>query len=558
MTLIGAFLSRRLGLLLAVPLLVGVVLMGAFASDAGAAELGSLEILAPSPVPLTALAVDPTTNMIYGLQFEGKRAFRYNPNTNAWSELPEAAIDIGNNGGATYLDGKIYMVSTSSGVPMDVYDIAAGTWSTFASPLGNSLGTADITNVGGELYLASALTFVRFNPTTEVTTTLAEPPAFVGGCAGAGFEPWGGLQVDDGLIYGDQGDGCRGFAVYDIASDSWSEFPEMPAAEGSEEGPVAGSAFDPVAQSYFAYGGYGGHTLFRYNVPSNEWTEYTLPFAVNDGGLVYVSEAGRRGIYAIQGQAGAEFIRYTTPEPSSDLAVSATVQPASATVDGELTYTLAVVNNGPYGAGGVTLTSTLPANAELLSADPSQGSCSGTGSVSCALGTLADGAGATVTLTVRALGAGSASVSAKVSSESPDPVPANNEVSATATITALTSTTSTTGSSTTTDATAASQQPAGLSAQVCSSERNEIVHWKVPRDVRLEDIVVMMDGHLYTRLGAAARSVDISLVGLHGGVVTMRVIGATHTGRHYTTTRVFHPCEMTPDRGTLTSLYLLP
>jgi uncharacterized repeat protein (TIGR01451 family) len=544
---------------LATPVLLGAALMGAFAGNAGAAELGVLETLTPSPVPLTALAVDPTTNMIYGLQFEGKRAFRYNPNTNAWSELPEAAIDIGNNGGATYLDGKIYMVSTSSGVPMEVYDIAAGTWSTFASPLGNSLGTADITNVGGELYLASALTFVKFNPMTEVTTTLAEPPAFIGGCAGSGFEPWGGLQVDDGLIYGDQGDGCRGFAVYDITSNSWSELPEMPAAEESEEGPVAGSAFDPVAQSYFAYGGYGGHTLFRYNVPSNEWTEYTLPFAVNDGGLVYVSEAGRRGIYAIQGQAGAEFIRYTTPEPSSDLVASATVQPAFATVGGELTYTLAVVNNGPYGTGGVTLTSTLPADVELLSANPSQGNCSGAGPVSCALGTLADGASATVTLTVRALGSGSALASAKASSESPDPAPANNEASVTATITTTTTTTTTTtGSSNTTTATTASPQPAGVSAQVCSSERNEIVHWKVPRHVRLDHIVVTMDGHLYARLGAAARSVRISLVGLHGGAVTMQVIGATHTDRHYTTTRVFHPCETTPSRGALTSLYLLP
>ena len=51
-----------------------------------------------------------------------------------------------------------------------------------------------------------------------------------------------------------------------------------------------------------------------------------------------------------------------------------------------LTYTLTVSNNRPDNASGVTLTDTLPAGVNLVSATPSQGNCAGTTTVICNLG----------------------------------------------------------------------------------------------------------------------------------------------------------------------------
>ncbi len=66
----------------------------------------------------------------------------------------------------------------------------------------------------------------------------------------------------------------------------------------------------------------------------------------------------------------------------------------------QFTYTLSIVNFGPGAATGVTVTDTLPAGVTLVSATPSQGSCSGTSTITCSLGNLAAQATATIRLVV--------------------------------------------------------------------------------------------------------------------------------------------------------------
>jgi uncharacterized repeat protein (TIGR01451 family) len=71
------------------------------------------------------------------------------------------------------------------------------------------------------------------------------------------------------------------------------------------------------------------------------------------------------------------------------------------TAGGDLTYSIAVTNNGPSAATGVTVTDPIPPTTTLVSANTTQGTCSGTTTVTCSIGTLANGGTATVTLTVR-------------------------------------------------------------------------------------------------------------------------------------------------------------
>ncbi len=84
---------------------------------------------------------------------------------------------------------------------------------------------------------------------------------------------------------------------------------------------------------------------------------------------------------------------------SADLSLEKTDGLDDSTGGDDLTYTLTVRNDGPGDATGVTVTDPLPDGTTFGSAVPSQGSCDhDADAVTCALGSMADGASATVTL----------------------------------------------------------------------------------------------------------------------------------------------------------------
>jgi uncharacterized repeat protein (TIGR01451 family) len=105
-----------------------------------------------------------------------------------------------------------------------------------------------------------------------------------------------------------------------------------------------------------------------------------------------------------------------------------------------VTYTITVKNVGtPFGATGVTLTDTLPASVNFVSATTSQGSLitppvGSTGTVTANLGSIASGATATVTITVSSTTAGVVTNSASATSTESESTPANNTGSASTTV----------------------------------------------------------------------------------------------------------------------------
>ncbi|HSP17691.1 MAG TPA: Calx-beta domain-containing protein [Thermoanaerobaculia bacterium] len=120
----------------------------------------------------------------------------------------------------------------------------------------------------------------------------------------------------------------------------------------------------------------------------------------------------------------------TSPVASADLAVTKTGA-ATATTNANVAYTITATNNGPSAATNVTVTDVLPAGTSFVSAVPSQGSCSGTSTVTCSLGSLASGANAVITLTIK-MPAAPASISntATVTATEGDPTPGNNAATA--------------------------------------------------------------------------------------------------------------------------------
>lgn len=126
-----------------------------------------------------------------------------------------------------------------------------------------------------------------------------------------------------------------------------------------------------------------------------------------------------------------------------DTDVSLAQSAASETVlAGEpLTYTLTVTNNGPVRATGVTVRDPLPGGVELVSAKASQGTCSGTDTITCEIGALDKDQSAEVTIVVRPGQPGTLINTASVSSTQPDPDVSNNTATTRTTVAAPPNTT---------------------------------------------------------------------------------------------------------------------
>lgn len=111
--------------------------------------------------------------------------------------------------------------------------------------------------------------------------------------------------------------------------------------------------------------------------------------------------------------------------------------PAGGTGTGKtLTYTIVVTNGGPKVANSVVVTDLLPAGTTYQSSTPA-GACSGTTTITCNAGTLANGSSATITLTITlpaTPGAITNSATASAAPSSPDTNLGNNTATSTITV----------------------------------------------------------------------------------------------------------------------------
>jgi uncharacterized repeat protein (TIGR01451 family) len=121
----------------------------------------------------------------------------------------------------------------------------------------------------------------------------------------------------------------------------------------------------------------------------------------------------------------------TSPKSGADLALTLDV-PSPVTValgGGDLTYTATVISEGPQNAFGVTVTDHLPSGLKFISAQPSQGTCSGTATITCNLGAMTEPSSATVQFTARPTVVGTFSDDVQVAATEPDLNSKNNSAS---------------------------------------------------------------------------------------------------------------------------------
>ena len=134
-------------------------------------------------------------------------------------------------------------------------------------------------------------------------------------------------------------------------------------------------------------------------------------------------------IGAVEGSGSAP------PPSSASLVITASSSPTSVGPDQPVVDTFTITNNGPNAAVGVLLNDPLPAGVTLVGATTSQGSCSGTTTVTCNIGSVTVGIPQTVLVTIAPTSAGTVSNTATVIETTANPNLANNSATATTTVT---------------------------------------------------------------------------------------------------------------------------
>jgi uncharacterized repeat protein (TIGR01451 family) len=133
---------------------------------------------------------------------------------------------------------------------------------------------------------------------------------------------------------------------------------------------------------------------------------------------------------SLNGSAVQASASVTVACPIIDLAITKVDDPDPVLINGTLTYTLGVRNNGPDTATAVVVTDSLPANVTFVSATPSTGTCSGDRVITCQLGTLAAGGTATIQVVVKPTATGTITNTAVVAGHETESDLSNNTASA--------------------------------------------------------------------------------------------------------------------------------
>ncbi len=122
------------------------------------------------------------------------------------------------------------------------------------------------------------------------------------------------------------------------------------------------------------------------------------------------------------------------PVVNADVGVTLSSSASSVSRLSKLIYTVQIINNGPASANNVLLKDILPTSMKFVSASTTTGTCSGTATVSCNIGTMAGGSTANITIVVTASSRGTFTNTANVSTTSNDINTSNNSSKVTTTV----------------------------------------------------------------------------------------------------------------------------
>jgi uncharacterized repeat protein (TIGR01451 family) len=290
----------------------------------------------------------------------------YDPVLDVWTPTSDLmAVPRYGHTATRLADGKVLVTGGSNAIgsslsSAEVFDPLTGEWSTVAPMTGVRLGHAAALLPNGKVLVAGG--FVRIANQTLASAEIYDPDTNTWTSAAAlrtGRTSHTATLLASGTVLV-AGGGFWSTELYDPIFDEWFPGPSFRSTRGAST--VTLLADDRLLAT-------GGENT---------------------------DEGGSR--------ASAEIVA----PPNVDLAPVNLGSPDPVAVGGEITYQLALENEGSELATGVRLRDELPERAVLVSVTPSQGRCAGSGPVVCALGNLAGGATATVEVVVATRMAGTA------------------------------------------------------------------------------------------------------------------------------------------------------
>jgi hypothetical protein len=245
--------------------------------------------------------------------------------------------------------------------------------------------------------------------------------------------PSAGLRVEVGpdgapLVSGYPNAGTAGAAFFKFGADGSLQWSTLD-ADGPSVALLAHAQMklDAAGNAYLA-----GSTMTQMGVTMIRSDGAPAWTALTPGGYAAALALGHEArVFVTGGLLTVRIDAPASPAPEADLAVALADAPDPVTVRKPFVVTATVANRGTAAATAAQLGLTLPANTTLVKVVASQGSCSGTATLACALGTLASGAQATVAVTLRPKAAGTLTTTAGVSATEFDPDRSNNSASAT-------------------------------------------------------------------------------------------------------------------------------
>jgi uncharacterized repeat protein (TIGR01451 family) len=220
-------------------------------------------------------------------------------------------------------------------------------------------------------------------------------------------------------------------------------------------------------------------------------------------------------------------------EKPADLSIAKVDSADPSRAGRDLTYTLTVTNNGPNPATGVTATDTLPSGLSARSSSATQGTCSGTTTVTCAIGDMAAGASVTVKIVVRPSSAGKITNSASVTGNQPDPNTANNSATQETTISKA--------PAAKVDKKKPTVSVGGVRASGCL--RTAFSAQVTIKDAsKLRRVVVSVDGRTIKQTKSKRFRISVRAQDMRSGRHTLRVLAVDARGNRRVVTRAFNRC----------------
>jgi uncharacterized repeat protein (TIGR01451 family) len=366
-----------------------------------------------------------------------------NPVTHAITEFPVPAFGGGLGGITAGPDGNLWFTQSIAGLVGKI-NPTTHVINQFPVPTANSEPNNITVGPDGNLWFAetNADNIGEINPTTHVVTEYPIPTA--------GSQPAGVAAGPDGNVWFAEINGNQigraklpGAASLSTTSLSFGSQP-VNTQSAAKTITVTNTGTGTLTVSGIGYGGANpgdfattNDTCTGVSVPVGGSCKIGVSFTPNATGarsanLIVTDDAnnvlGSTQTVTLSGTGAA----------NADLALSLGATPDPVHSGKSLTYTITVANSGPTAAAGAVVTDTLPAQSRFASATSSQGSCitpavGATGTLTCSLGSMANGGTATirVAVTIVAPNKNSVSDTASVGSASFDPNPANNSATVT-------------------------------------------------------------------------------------------------------------------------------